>query len=204
MFKQGEATKNYDILRISTEKGKSWDLVKIKGKIYYINGYNKLDQLRKVESAGFDHQYDLATNRGYLWSRTLPLLKDTIFLGKGADNFVYVFPNDDYIGKVSCGYGSQVVTKPHNMYMQIWVQDGMLACLAFLVLFVIFAIQTCRHCFVKGKLSYLQRIQIGLFCGTTGYMIAGLANDSTICVAPIFWVLLGLGYAVDHMIQKNK
>ena len=195
---EGATTKDYDVLRISAGENCFWDLVKEDGSLFYLNGIGKLDELRKVESWGFEHQYDLATNRGYIWSRTLPLLKDTLFLGKGADNFVYAFPNDDYVGKVSCDFGSQTVTKPHNMYMQIWVQDGMLACLAFLALYLIFAIKTFRHCFVKGKIAYCRKIQIAIFCGSTGYMVAGIANDSTICVAPIFWVLLGIGYAINE------
>lgn len=198
----GGVTNNYDVLQIATDKGFSWALLKKNGTLYYINGIGKLDRLRKVEAWGFEHQYDLATNRGYIWSRTLPLLKETIFLGKGADNFVYAFPNDDYVGKVSCGFGVQTVTKPHNMYMQIWVQDGMLACLAFILLYLIFAVGTFRRCFVKGKLTYLQKMQIAIFCGSTGYMVAGIANDSTICVAPIFWVLLGIGYAIN--VQNRK
>lgn len=198
---EGDVTNNYDVLQISTDRGCSWDLLKWKGALYYVNGIGKLDQLRKVDSWGFEHRYDLATNRGYIWSRTLPLLKETLFLGKGADNFVYAFPNDDYVGKVSCGFGSQTVTKPHNMYMQIWVQDGMLACLAFILLYLIFAVRTFRHCFAKGKLTFLQKMQIAIFCGSTGYMVAGIANDSTICVAPIFWVLMGIGYAIN---EKNR
>lgn len=199
-----ESGQSYHGLRISTSKGKSWDFLKMEGMIYYVNGYNKLDQLRNVDKFGFEHNYDLATNRGYIWSRTLPLMKDTVFLGKGADNFTYAFPNDDYVGKVNCGYGPMVVTKPHNMYMQIWVQDGMPACLAFILLYFGFAVCTFRRCFVKGKLSYMQKLQIAILCGTTGYMIAGLANDSTICVAPIFWILLGLGYAVNTLNVSSK
>lgn len=201
--KEGDANKEYDVLRISAGDTCYWDLTKKDNSLYYINGIGKLDQLRKVESWGFEHRYDLATNRGYIWSRTLPLLKDTLLLGKGADNFVYAFPNDDYVGKVSCGFGSQTVTKPHNMYMQIWVQNGMLACLAFLALYILFAIQTFRRCFQKGKTSYAQKMQIAIFCGSTGYMVAGVANDSTICVAPIFWVLLGIGYALNKINEKN-
>lgn len=197
--KKGNVTQDYDVLRVSAGENCFWELVKDKGSLYYLNGFGKLDSLREVESWGFEHQYDLATNRGYIWSRTIPLLKDTLVLGKGADNFVYAFPNDDYVGKINCGFGSQTVTKPHNMYMQIWVQDGMLACLAFLALFFIMLIKTFRQCFVKGELTYFQKLQIAILCGSAGYMLAGIANDSTICVAPIFWVLLGIGYALGEV-----
>lgn len=196
-FSEGEKTINYDILRISAGENYSWELLKRNDKLYYVNGVGKLDRLRKVNSLGFEHRYDLATNRGYIWSRTLPLLQENMLLGKGADNFVYAFPNDDYVGKINCGFGSQTITKPHNMYMQIWVQDGMPACLAFLAIFVLFAIRTFRGCFKKGTLTYTQKIQIAVFCGAAGYMTAGIANDSTICVAPVFWCLLGIGMAVS-------
>lgn len=196
-FAEGDTTAGYDILRISAGENYSWELVKRKEKLYYINGFGKLDTLRKVKSMGFEHRYDLATNRGYIWSRTLPLLLENVLIGKGADNFVYAFPNDDYVGKINCGFGSQTITKPHNMYMQIWVQDGMPACLAFLAMFVIFAIRTFRRCFKKGAFTYTQKIQIAVLCGSAGYMMAGLANDSTICVAPVFWCLLGTGMAVS-------
>lgn len=201
---EGTTTKQYDVLRISSGGNCAWDLLKKDNKIYYLNGVGKLDKLHKVEAIGFEHQYDLATNRGYIWSRTLPLLKDTLLFGKGRDNFSYAFPNDDYVGKINCGFGSQTVTKPHNLYMQIWVQDGMFACLAFVILYILLAIQTFRQCFVKGKRNALCRLQIAIFSGVTGYMVAGIANDSTICVAPIYWVLLGLGFAISEIRRKKN
>lgn len=196
--RQGEKN-TYDILRLQVTDSVYWDMLLLDGEWYYINRIGKLDNLRKVETCGFEHQYDLATNRGYIWSRTLPLLKETIVLGKGADNFVYAFPNDDYVGKINCGFDAQTVTKPHNMYMQIWVQDGMPACLAFVVLYLVFAIRTFSNCLMKGAGMPERKLQIAVLCGATGYMVAGLANDATICVTPIFWVLLGLGLAVNEM-----
>lgn len=199
-----EKKQSYDTLRIQVTDTVYWDLLLLEGKWYYLNRIGKVDTLRKVTSYGFAHQYDLATNRGYIWSRTIPLLKETVFLGKGADNFVYAFPNDDYVGKINCGFDSQTVTKPHNMYMQIWVQDGMFACLALIFLYALLAVWTVRRCFVKGRLTVAQKLQIGIFCSLTGYMIAGIANDSTICVAPVFWALLGLGFALDAREKEKK
>jgi len=192
-----------DILRLTAEEKYYWDFVKRDGRVWYANRVDKLDQLRRVDAFGFDRHYDLATNRGYIWSRTLPLLKKTIFFGVGQDNFIYAFPNDDYVGKVNCGFDGQIVTKPHNMYFQIWVQNGMLSCFAFLALYLILAVKIFRRCFRKGRLSYEQKVMIALLCGITGYMVAGIANDSTICVAPVFWILLGIGYAGIHRMQGS-
>lgn len=35
-------------------------------------------------------------------------------------------------------------------------------------------------------------------------MIAGIANDSNVCTAPVFWGMLGLGLAVNRMLVKKE
>ena len=39
--------------------------------------------------------------------------------------------------------------------------------------------------------------------GTTAYMVSGLANDSIVCVAPVYWILLGVGYAAEGMWRRE-
>ena len=39
---------------------------------------------------------------------------------------------------------------------------------------------------------------IGILLGTFGYLVTGLANDSTVAVAPVYWCLLGAGIAVNR------
>ena len=39
--------------------------------------------------------------------------------------------------------------------------------------------------------------------GIIGYLISGISNDSTITVAPLFWALLGIGFAVNRMNQQD-
>lgn len=71
--------------------------------------------------------------RGYIWSRTIPILPDYLVLGAGPDCFLYEFPQDDILGKLyAYGTGSIVVDKPHNLYLQIFVNEGGIALLAFL------------------------------------------------------------------------
>ena len=184
--------------------GKTWDLVKKDNKLLYYNPQGRLDKLRKVDSIGFENNYDFATRRGYIWSRTFPMLKSTALIGVGADNFVYEFPNNDYVGKVNSEFNAQLITKPHNMYLQIWTQDGMLACLALISLYVMLVIATWKNCMNAEKKTWLQKTAMAIFCGASGYMVVGLANDSSVCVAPLFWILMGLGFAVNHMIKRSK
>lgn len=185
-----------DSLQIRAD-GKTWELVKKDGKLRYYNAIGRLDKLRKIDSVGFENNYDFATKRGYIWSRTFPMLTSTIFFGIGRDNFVYEFPNDDYVGKINSSFDGQIITKPHNMYLQIWTQDGMLACLALIALYIMLAVFTFRNCLNSKKKSWIQKMSMAILCSVTGYMIVGIANDSTICVAPVFWVLMGLGFAIN-------
>lgn len=184
--------------------GKNWNLVQKDGKIQYYTLLGKFDTLKDIDSFGFENNYDFATRRGYIWSRTLPMLPSTILFGIGQDNFLYQFPNNDYVGKINCSFDAQIITKPHNMYLQIWVQDGMFACLALIALYIMLAAGTLKNCWNSQKKTVLQKLSIAILCSTSGYMITGLANDATICVAPVFWILMALGFVVNGLVRKSS
>jgi len=57
----------------------------------------------------------------------------------------------------------------------------------------------------KGTFSdYYYKVGVSIFIGTVSYMIAGISNDSTITVAPVFWVLIGIGTAINYRLLKNR
>ena len=47
-------------------------------------------------------------------------------------------------------------------------------------------------------------VGIGILCGTFGYMIGGIINDSMIVIAPLYWVLIGIGLAINSMIKRDN
>lgn len=192
---QAEAGAGVQMFRVS-DRNHLYHFVLYEGKIQYYNIYGRLAKLREVRHAGFEGNMNFGTGRGYIWSRTLPLLPEHIFVGCGADNFVYEFPNDDYVGKQNYGFGAEVITKPHNMYFQIWVQDGLLALLGFLVLAGAYIVDVFRTYFFRERKG--AGLGIGTFLGVLGYLVTGLANDSTITTAPLFFGLLGLGFALNR------
>ena len=49
---------------------------------------------------------------------------------------------------------------------------------------------------------YLFHIGSGLFVASFGYMLSGIVNDSLPVTAPLFWSIVGIGIAVNQMIQK--
>lgn len=167
------------------------------GTYYFVNRFNKLDKMSDAPAAfkGYDR---FASNRGYIWSKTLPLLKNTLFLGSGPDTFVFEFPQNDYLGFYQNGFESSIMTKPHNLYLQIAVQTGVLSLIAFLAFYIWYFISSIRL-YIRGRFnSFYSRMGLAIFIGTIGYMIAGLTNDSSIAIAPIFWLMIGAGIAVNR------
>lgn len=168
------------------------------GSYHYINLYGRTDKIVEAPSAVFTGYERYASGRGYIWSRTLPLLKKHIVLGSGADTFVLVFPMQDYVNRSNYGFIDQIITKPHNIYLQIGVQTGVVSLIAYLVFYIIYFISSFRL-YIKGRFkSYYSQIGVAILISTFSYMVVGIANDSIIAVAPIYWALMGLGIVVNN------
>lgn len=169
------------------------------GTYYYMNQYGKMDKIITPPHALFSGYERYASGRGYIWSRTLPLLKKHIILGSGADTYVMTFPQQDYVGLYNYGFSDQLLTKPHNLYLQIGVQTGVLSLIAFLIFYGMYFISSIKL-YIKGKYnSYFAQVGIAILVASVAYMVLGLANDSSLTVAPVFWALIGLGITVNKL-----
>lgn len=167
------------------------------GSYKYINIYGKPCDMITAPAAIFNGYEAFASGRGYIWSRTIPILKNYLFLGSGPNTFVTAFPQTDYLNITRFGYRDQMVTKPHNMYFQMWVETGALSLIAFLIFYGIYFV-TSFKLYIKGCFrSDFAKIGLAIFIGSICYMLTGLANDSSITTAPVFWALLGTGIAVN-------
>lgn len=185
--------------------GTSWYFTNQNGDntYYYLTITGKLDKIEQANASKLlEGRETFASNRGYIWSRTFPLLKKHVLLGSGADSFLLVYPNDEYVGKYNYGYGEQNISKPHNLYLQIGVQTGVVSLFAFLLFYGIYFVSSLRL-YLKSKMDNFE-VQMGaaILTGTAAYMLMGLANDSCIAVAPVFWLLIGLGTAINYQLKK--
>lgn len=173
--------------------------------IYYLNRMGKAVNLYDVPHFGFEDNPNFGSWRGYIWSRSFPLLKNSLIIGTGADTYCGVFPQEDYAGKYSTSNYNNldiVVDKPHNMYLHAWIGTGGISLLALLALYGIYLFQS----FVLyrkidfGK-SYLTFVGAGIFFGITGFLVSALVNDSSVSVMPMFYGLLGIGIAVNGLVK---
>ncbi|MDF2870891.1 MAG: hypothetical protein K0R05_2466 [Anaerocolumna sp.] len=191
-------TDNLALLQLYID-GKDWNFTNQLGDdtFYYINKYGRLDKIKEADSAIFTGYENYASGRGYIWSRSIPLLKDHIILGEGANSYVFAFPQQDYVNLYNSGFGNDLLTKPHSFYLQLGIQSGVLALISFLVFYIIYFIWSIR--LYKNTTSYtlFTRTGIAAFIATIGFMLAGITNDSSMAVSPVFWALLGIGIACN-------
>lgn len=172
---------------------------------YYCYFRSQLMKLSKgKEYTGFfaDH-LRFGSGRGFIWSRTFPLLKKYFWVGSGPDTYVQVFPYEDVIGFVQSDYYSTLMSKPHSFYLQIGEQTGVPSLLAWFVFVGIYFVDCIRLYWKNTSKGYLCYMGMAIMLSVIGFLITGLANDSIIGVTPVFYAILGLGFRINHLEQDS-
>ena len=124
-----------------------------------------------------------------IWKLTLPMMKETVFIGNGPDTFLFHYPQAKYM---EMG-GKAFVAKPHNLYMQMFVNIGGIALAAFLgLVFGIFK----RATSVLGK-NTVKSPCAPFLAAAFAFIVTGFFNDSVVSSAPIFWIFLGIIAGLD-------
>ena len=186
---------NTDLDKINT-----YHEVRIRGVLYNFDITDKVTLVNhvgmpmypeKATRMGFRGMEKLGSGRGFITASTIPLILKSPIIGYGPDSFLLVFNQDDIYTKMYVyGSPSELVDKPHNLYLLFAINFGLVGLIAFLFIFV--------YLLVKAKKRYKERSlsKEALFVASTAavvaYMAGGLFNDSTSSVSPIFWVLLGV------------
>lgn len=171
------------------------------GSYYYLNPVGKFEKIIHADSAVFSRYENLGSGRGYIWSRTIPLLKNSLILGTGADTFTLVFPQNDYLGRFHHNYLDSIISKPHNLFLQIGVQTGVPSLIAIIFFYLIYFLTSIKLYINNNFETYFSQAGSAIFIGSVGYMISSIFNDSTVAVSPIFWVLIGCGIAINYRVK---
>lgn len=170
------------------------------GTLCYMTAYGKEDEIVKAETALPEAFDGLFTYRGYIWSRTLPLLKKHLLLGSGPDTFAVVFPQNDYVRRSAAerGFFTEILTKPHSMYLQWALQTGVLSFVC-VMLFLCGVLRIGFRALSETGGLDKQPAQIDeaayikyLLISVLAYLFVGICNDSCIATAPVFWMAVGM------------
>lgn len=160
-----------------------------------------IDVNQEIPSIGFNGLEHMATGRGFIWSRSIPVMLNNVFIGGGPDSFAYLFPQHDIVGKIQ-GLGDPytIVDKPHNAYMQVGINTGMISLLALLFIFGYYIVTSLKTILSKkADNKFLFGLTLGLLTGVCAYLVCSLSTDSTVSVSPIFYAGLGFAMAVTEI-----
>ncbi|GAB6108746.1 O-antigen ligase family protein [Fusibacter bizertensis] len=158
--------------------------------------YQLYDYEVTSEKIGFEKFQEFASYRGYIWSRTLPLIKKTLLVGNGPDTFVAFFPQEDWTDRLNSFEKVTIIDKPHSFFLQTAHNTGLLSLIILLLLFINFIFRSVFLLYKNNGSEFSREcIAIVMTC-VICYLFSCLFNDSVVFVAPIFWIILGTGYAV--------
>lgn len=172
---------------------------------YYMNYYGRATKMYSsdtYESFVF-RLFGGFTKRGFIWGKSIPLLKETLILGSGPDTFAFMFPQYDYVDLLLNGWDKILITKPHSLFLQTGVQTGVISLIAFLMFNLCYCIQSVKLYFKRKFETFTECCGAAIFVGVVCFILAGMTTDSTIGVSVIYWALLGMGFACNQIISRN-
>jgi len=162
-------------------------------------------EIKDVPAWGFDGYERLGSSRGYIWSRTLPLLRETLLIGHGPDTYAFYFPQNDVVGKLRFLRSPRIlVDKPHNMYLQKAVNTGLVSLLALMSMWGYYLMQSLVIYWNADYNRWENRAGAAVMASVAAYLATGVFNDSVVSVAPVFWVLLGVGISMNILIKRSQ
>ncbi|MEO6647805.1 MAG: O-antigen ligase family protein [Chitinophagaceae bacterium] len=141
-----------------------------------------------------------STGRFVLWDKTIRLIKDHPVLGVGPGNWsiaIWAYGTDN----TSWGYGEQVPSRPHNVYLQVASETGLPGVILFISLWVLIGMmgfKTIKNseqedsralsiCMLSGLIAFatdnmfsfsMERIEHSMFVILMGGVITGLYANS--------------------------
>lgn len=174
------------------------------GSYYYLTERGKYDKIVMAEQVVFQDYERILSGRGYIWSVSIPLLKKHIILGSGADNFLMAFPHQDYLRLWRIGTAEKLMSKPHSLYLQVGVQDGVIALVGLLAFFGIYLVQSVKLYLNSKFESFHEQVGVAVMLAVIGFAVMGISNDSSVTVSPIFWAIAGVGVYVNGCLANNK
>lgn len=147
----------------------------------------------------------MGSMRGIIWGKTIPLLKDTLLIGKGPDTFAMYYPQNDYTSKITYFATTNIIVdKAHNLYVQIALNQGVLALIGFIGALGMYYFWSIKNLLKRRDVSNIYiTYNVAFSSGMAAYLVAGMFNDSIVSVAPIFWIMWGLGSAINCMITRT-
>lgn len=169
-----------------------FSLLNVCAKNTYINEVISLEKETEKAENGSD---SFGSGRGFIYKVSLDIIKQYPWLGVGPDSLgayfmEYIFFEPDYTSNI-------IFDKAHCEYLHIAVCTGIPSLICYITIIAIIGITIWKkHLSDKSNLTIFA---VGL--SILSYLIQAAGNISVTHVAPIFWIILGVGYG---MCKRNE
>ena len=97
-----------------------------------------------------------------------------------------------------------IVDKPHNTYIQIAINIGIIALILSIILMLIYFNKYIKFVLKDSNNIDLDKYYYAITTAIISFFIAAIMYDSTIAITPIFCILLGVGIRLSTDYEKNK
>ena len=177
-----------------------WRFAYVDDAFYFRNNQGKLTTLNNIPHAGIFSNYRFGSNRGRIWDTTIPLFKQFLVKGAGADCYTFVYPQNDYVtvyNKYNANWFNVVTDKAHNIYMTYWVNTGLISLLAWLAIVGDYLLGAVKQFKKRGFANFCDFVNGGIFCGILGFLVVAFFNDGSLSTMPMFYTMLGTGLAIN-------
>lgn len=142
------------------------------------------NDIKKAKETGISNE--MGSSRIWIWRITLKLIEQKPILGCGPDNLWDGLVRN--CTEETLGFAKktqQAIDKAHNEYLQIGATLGVPALICYLTFIALIL-------FPKIKLIANNRTYFIICLSIISYLVQAFFNISTIGIAPLFWMILGL------------
>ncbi len=162
------------------------------------------EEIQHIDFVGFEGYGNAFTNRGYIWSRSIPLFLERPLVGYGSDVYFHVFPHNDYAGLAFYNQPEVLVDKPHNIYLNMAINNGILYLIGFIGIVCIALFSKFSLLNKSGENANINwKAVIFYIGGIVAYLINGLSTDNIVVIIMMFWIYLSIGNEV-FIDDKNE
>ena len=141
---------------------------------------------------------NFGTGRMEIWQKTLMVINNKKLFGVGPDSLKYELNNNKYITNGSEDIlNKYIIDKAHSEVLHIAATTGIISASLYVIFVVTYMFSLSKIVINKNKekdsCEYEKQYVTMILIGVLGYLIQSLINISVVQVAPMFWVILGLG-----------
>ena len=141
-----------------------------------------------------------------MWETGVAAIKDHFWLGIGYNNDAKIMPIYRELIKERTGhrFNNNAATGVHNIYLQTWINYGLLGFLGYLSILGIFLVQSIRTLFQTTSFSYENSILWGGIAGVSGFMAAGFFENNFRDGEVQAMLLILMGLSLRQMQKLNE